>query len=76
MTWLALVLDVCAMTGVLDPAAFYALPDATQAMWVDHAANLRMGAYDTPRKAPKRSHAENMELQRQAIENARKGGRT
>jgi hypothetical protein len=72
MTWLALVLDVCAMLGIAEPAAFYALPDATQDLWVDHARNLRSGAYETRKKAPPRTHAENMAAQREAIEAARK----
>lgn len=72
MTWLALVLDVCAMIGITDPAAFYALPDTTQDLWVDHARNLRSGAYDTRGKRPARSHADNMAAQDAALRTARK----
>lgn len=76
MTWLALVLDACAMLHIADPAAFYALPDATQDLWVDHARNLRSGAYDTRGKAGGRqggqTHGDAMAIQDAAMRAARK----
>lgn len=51
MTGLAVVLEACRELGIVDPAAFFALPDTAQQLWTDHAANRFSGAYLT---APKR----------------------
>ena len=50
---------------------FYGLPTATQDLWLDHARNLRSGAYETRQAPRKRSHVENMEAQRRGILAAR-----
>lgn len=55
-----------------DPSWFYALPPTVQDMWIDHARNLRSGAYETRQAPRKRTHAENMQAQREALQNARK----
>lgn len=54
-----------------DPSWFYALSPTVQDMWIDHVRNLRSGAYETRQAPRKRTHAENMQAQREALQAAR-----